>query len=65
MNIWLMQTGEPLPLKNGVRKMRTAVLGDKLLERGHRVLWWASAFEHQQKRLVSEKDKTFSISQRI
>ena len=62
MNIWFFQTGEPLPIKKGVRKMRTAILADKLLERGHKVLWWASAFEHQQKRLISEKDKTFSVS---
>ena len=62
MNIWFFQTGEPLPIKKGVRKMRTAILADKLLERGHKVLWWASAFEHQQKRLISERDKTFSVS---
>lgn len=62
MNIWLFQTGEPLPIKKDVRKMRTAILADKLLERGHKVLWWASAFEHQQKRLIFERDKTFSVS---
>lgn len=62
MKIWLFQTGEPLPIKNGVRKMRTAVLADKLLERGHKVLWWASTFEHQQKKMVSKKDRSFDIS---
>lgn len=64
MNIWLFQTGEPLPIKNGARKMRTAVLADKLLERGHSVLWWASAFEHQQKVMLSRTDRTFDISER-
>ncbi|MBW2003734.1 MAG: glycosyltransferase family 4 protein [Deltaproteobacteria bacterium] len=64
MLIWLIQTGEPLPIKNGVRKMRTAVLADKLLERGHKVLWWASAFEHQQKIMISKKDRKFDISER-
>lgn len=64
MNIWLIQTGEPLPIKNGVRKMRTAILADKLLERGHEVLWWASAFEHQQKKMVSKNDKNFDISEK-
>jgi glycosyltransferase involved in cell wall biosynthesis len=59
-----MQTGEPLPIKNGVRKMRTAVLAYKLLERGHRVFWWASAFEHQQKMALSKKDRSFDISER-
>jgi len=63
MNIWLLQTGEPLPIKSGVRKMRTAVLADKLLERGHRALWWASAFEHQRKVMVSDRDRNFDISE--
>jgi len=64
MKIWLMQTGETLPITIGVRKMRTAVLADKLLERGHKVFWWASAFEHQQKTMVSKNDRTFDISER-
>jgi hypothetical protein len=45
MNIWLMQTGEQIPIRNGVRKMRKALLADKLFERGHSVFWWASAFD--------------------
>ena len=64
MNIWLMQTGEPLPIRNGIRKMRTAVLADNLLERGHKVLWWASTFEHQQKVMLSKKDRSFDILER-
>lgn len=64
MNIWLMQTGEPLPIRNSIRKMRTAVLADKLLERGHKILWWASTFEHQQKVMLSKKDRSFDISER-
>jgi len=64
MNIWLIQTGEPLPIESGVRKMRIALLADKLLERGHSVLWWASAFEHQQKVMLSKKDGNFDISER-
>jgi len=64
MQIWLFQTGEPLPIRIAVRKMRTAILADKLLERGHSVFWWAGAFEHQQKIMVSEKDRNFDISDR-
>jgi len=62
MNIWLVQTGEPLPLKKNVRKMRTAILADKLLERGHKVIWWASAYEHQQKVMIADGDRDFDIS---
>jgi hypothetical protein len=46
MNIWLVQTGELLPLDEGVKKMRIALLADILVERGHNVFWWASAFDH-------------------
>lgn len=64
MNIWLVQIGEQLPIRNGIRKMRTAVLADNLLERGHKVLWWASAFEHQQKIMLSYEDRNFDVSER-
>lgn len=56
LNIWLIQIGEPLPLKDDVRKMRTALLADALLARGHSVLWWASAFDHFAKDWVFDAD---------
>lgn len=51
-----------MPLRSDVRKMRTANLAEKLLERGHKVFWWASAFEHQRKIMVSDRDRNFDIS---
>jgi glycosyltransferase involved in cell wall biosynthesis len=44
--------------------MRTALLAEKLLERGHSILWWASAFEHQQKKMISDRDTNFRVSER-
>jgi len=64
MNIWLIQIGEPLPLDSGVRKLRTALIADKLVERGHSVVWCASAFEHQRKCLLFEKDSSVEVSER-
>lgn len=61
MNIWLIQIGEPLPLDSGVRKMRTGLLADKLAERGHDVRWWASAFEHQRKIMVFDRDIEYPL----
>ena len=61
MNIWLLQTGEPLPLSDNVRKMRTAILADILVARGHNVLWWTSAFEHQRKTWVVKEDREIVI----
>lgn len=61
MLIWLMQTGEPLPLEPDVRKHRTAMLADKLIERGHTVRWWAGAFEHQRKIMQYTKDQEILV----
>lgn len=62
MNVWLITIGEILPIKEGARKGRTAHLADALLQRGHRVVWWTSAFDHFKKEWVSEKDKTLDLS---
>ena len=56
MNIWLFQVAEPLPITTSVRKMRTALLADKLIDRGHSVLWWTSAFSHLEKKWIFKKD---------
>jgi len=56
MNIWLIQTGEPLPIDDSVKKMRTALLADKLLAKGHSVIWWTSAFDHVKKKWIYTKD---------
>ncbi|MBI3502705.1 MAG: glycosyltransferase family 4 protein [Bacteroidetes bacterium] len=61
MHIWLVQIGEPLPLDSSVKKMRTALLADKLIERGHTVLWWASAFDHVKKKWVAQNDSVVEI----
>jgi len=61
MHIWLIQTGEPLPLNSTAKKMRTALLADKLIARGHSVTWWASSFDHVKKNWVCEGDKEIEI----
>lgn len=65
MNIWLIKMGETLPIKTGVRKMRTAILADKLIERGHSVLWWTSAFDHFKKDWVFKKDTDLELTKNI
>jgi glycosyltransferase involved in cell wall biosynthesis len=62
MKIWLMQIGEPLPFKPGVRKMRTALLADELAARGHDITWWASCFDHMSKRWLEEDDAVYVIA---
>jgi glycosyltransferase involved in cell wall biosynthesis len=65
MRIWLIQIGEPLPVKAGIRKLRTAYLADKLTQRGHNVLWWASAFDHFGKRWLYDRDEEVALDQRL
>ncbi len=61
MNIWILEIGELLPLGPDVRRMRVGLLAHKLVERGHRVRWWASAFEHQRKIMLFEKDTVVQL----
>ena len=61
LSVWLLQTGEMLPLAENVKKMRTAILADKLVERGHNVLWWVSAFDHFKKDWVFKEDTEVTV----
>ncbi|WP_022851621.1 glycosyltransferase [Limisalsivibrio acetivorans] len=54
MNFWLLQTGEPLPIKSGNRKIRTALLAEELISRGHSVTWWSSRFDHITKEWIGD-----------
>lgn len=44
------------------RAMRTNLLAEKLVTRGHQVLWWTSAFSHYTKSWESQKDGITVIS---
>ena len=51
MNVWILQTGEPLHIDAGnPRPMRAINLANALVEAGHKVILWSSAFYHQEKR---------------
>ena len=63
INIWLLQTGEPLHCDDvGYRPMRAINLANSLVEKGHKVEIWSSAFFHQEKRHRSKEFKTIKIS---
>lgn len=61
MNIWLITIGEVLPIEENEKKLRTALLADKLVERGHFITWWTSAFNHFKKKWIFEKDEEIKI----
>ena len=58
MKVWVVQTGESLPLTRGVRKLRTALLCEELAKRGHEVTWWSDAFDHLKKKVIFDRDTT-------
>lgn len=65
LRIWLLQIGEQLPLEKDVPMMRTGHLALSLQSRGHEVIWWASAFNHFNKRWETKKTKKLTINQSI
>jgi glycosyltransferase involved in cell wall biosynthesis len=61
--IWILQTGEPLHIDEGnPRPMRAMNLSNALVESGHRVVLWSSAFYHQEKRQRTIKAETIVVS---
>jgi glycosyltransferase involved in cell wall biosynthesis len=44
LDIWIIHTGEPLPIERP--GMHAAALADLLAQRGHRILWWTTSFDH-------------------
>ena len=57
MHAWLLKIGEPLPIDGSRdRPYRTGILARALAERGHRVTWWSSTFDHFSKSFLREHD---------
>lgn len=56
MKIWLVMTGEPLEMF-GERPHRIGILSKMLVERGHQVTWWTTAFDHQHKKYLFDENK--------
>jgi glycosyltransferase involved in cell wall biosynthesis len=66
MNIWIFQTGEPLHIDGeNARPMRAMNLSNALVETGHKVVLWSSAFYHQEKRHRSSTAQTIQVSDNL
>ena len=67
MNIWLATIGEPVPLEAGRadRLHRTGYFARFLANRGHRTLWWTSAFDHFRKRHLAARDETVDLDSNL
>jgi len=62
MNVWLLKDGEYLPVQAGARRMRTWLLAEEFIRRGHRVTWWSSTHSHQRKSLLFDSDREVEVS---
>ncbi len=65
MKIWLVKIGEIIPFQEETRKMRTMMLADALVERGHKVLWWTSAYDHFNKKWHFARDTDFDLKKGV
>ena len=66
MNIWILQTGEPLHIDtDSPRPMRAMNLSDKLVDAGHHVILWSSSFNHQKKIHRSVDYKIYDINSNL
>lgn len=66
MHVWLITVGEPLPTDNSEdRLLRTGILANMLLEKGHKVTWWTSSVDHVRKRQRAEKDTFISVDEQF
>jgi len=58
LNVWILQTGEPLIIDGkDSRLMRGMNLANKLVDRGHKVLFFSSNFNHQEKKFRYKNNK--------
>jgi len=66
MIVWILQTGEPLHIDAGnPRPMRAMNLANALVEAGHKVVLWSSAFYHQEKRHRSLGAQRITVSPQL
>lgn len=66
MRVWILQTGEPLHIDKGSpRPMRAINLSNKLIERGHNVVIWSSAFSHQSKKHRVKEFTSYKVNSNL
>lgn len=57
MKVWLITVGEPLPVSESKnRLLRTGLLANALINKGHKVTWWTSTFDHTSKQHRFDRD---------
>lgn len=66
MRVWLVKTGEPLPIDDrDVRLFRMGLLATSFVEAGHDVTWWSATYNHQRKRFRDDRDRLVPLGDRL
>ena len=66
LSIWVLQTGEPLHIDGShIRPMRAINLSNALVNSGHKVILWSSAFHHQEKYHRSNTIKSIKLTNNL
>lgn len=66
LTVWILQTGEPLHVdEDNARPMRAMNLSNALVQAGHKVVLWSSAFYHQEKRHRSSIAQSIRVSDNL
>jgi glycosyltransferase involved in cell wall biosynthesis len=66
MNIWILQTGEPLQCDDdSPRPMRAMNLSNTLVSKGHNVIIWSSSFNHSKKTHRSKKFTSIVMNENL
>lgn len=64
MKIWLLQSSEPMPIINpDMRLLRTGMMAEKLVERGHDVIWFNNSFDHFTKTQMVDYDTIIKVKE--
>lgn len=59
--VWIVTTGEPLPIDPRARLLRSGRLALALAENGDQVVWWTSTFDHTSKSHLFPEDHEVSV----
>jgi glycosyltransferase involved in cell wall biosynthesis len=63
MLIWLVKIGETLPIgQSHNRLLRTGLIANTFIEKGHNVVWWSSTFDHFKKKHNFQVDTDLQLS---
>lgn len=63
MNIWLLQSSEPMPIVNeGQRLLRTGMMAEELNIRKHNIIWFSNTFDHFRKKQLYNKDTIIKVT---